>query len=77
MLGEVSLLEVVTALSAVKETVRREVNPVVMTTTKFSSLAAKEDRFVTRVLSEPKLYVKANEDELAELAANRPVRVPA
>ena len=77
VLGEVSLLEVVTALSAVKETVRREVNPVVMTTTKFSSLAAKEDRFVTRVLSEPKLFVKANEDDLAELAANRPVRVPA
>ena len=77
VLGEVSLLEVVTALSAVKETVRREVNPVVMTTTKFSSLAAKEDRFVTRVLSEPKLYVKANEDELAELTLDRPVRVPA
>ena len=66
VLGEVSLLEVVTALSAVQETVRREVNPVVMTTTKFSSLAEKGDRFATRVLSEPKLFVKANEDELAE-----------
>ena len=72
VLGEVSLLEVVTALSAVKETVRREVNPVVMTTTKFSSLAAKDDRFVTRVLSEPKLFVKANENELAELVRDRP-----
>jgi len=77
VLGEVSLLEVVTALSAVKETVRREVNPVVMTTTKFFSLAAKDDRFVTRVLSEPKLFVKANKNELAELTADRPVRVPA
>ena len=77
VLGEVSLLEVVTALSTVQETMHREVNPVVMTTTKFSSLAAKEDRFVTRVLSEPKLYVKANEDELAELTLDRPVRVPA
>lgn len=72
VLGEVSLLEVVTALSAVQETVRREVNPVVMTTTKFSNLAAKSDRFVARVLSEPKLFVKANENELAELATDRP-----
>ena len=77
VLGEVSLLEVVTALSTVQETMHREVNPVVMTTTKFSSLAAKEDRFVTRVLSETKLFVKANEDELAELTLDRPVRVPA
>ncbi|MDE0343745.1 MAG: nucleotidyltransferase domain-containing protein [Deltaproteobacteria bacterium] len=72
VLGEVSLLEVVTALSAVQETVRREVNPVVMTTTKFSNLTAKGDRFVTRVLSEPKLFVKANENELAELVRDRP-----
>ena len=72
VLGEVSLLEVVKALSTVQETVRREVNPVVMTTTRFSNLAAKGDRFVARVLSEPKLFVKANEDELAELVNNRP-----
>ena len=72
VLGEVSLLEVVKALSVVQETVRREINPVVMTTTKFSNLTAKGDRFVTRVLSEPKLFVKANEDELAELVKDRP-----
>ena len=77
VLGEVSLLEVVTALSAVQKTVRREINPVVMTTTKFSNLAAKDDRFVTRVLSEPKLFVKANKDELGELAADRQMRVSA
>ena len=77
VLGEVSLLEVVTALTAVQETLHREVNPVVMTTTKFSNLAAIDDRFVTRVFSEPKLFVKANEDELVELTAERPVRVPA
>ena len=67
VLGEVSLLDVVKALSPVRETVRREVNPVVMTTKKFSSLSAKGDRFVTRVLSESILFIKANKDELAEL----------
>lgn len=40
-------------------------------------LAAKGDHFVTRLLTEPKLFVKANEDELAELAADRPIRAPA
>ena len=40
-------------------------------------LAAKGDHFVTRLFSEPKLFVKANEEELAELAGDRPIRAPA
>ena len=71
VLGEVSLLEVVKALSRVQETLQREVNPVVMTPKKFSDLFGKKDRFVTRVLSEPILFVKANRDELAELTEDR------
>ena len=71
VLGEVSLLDVVKALSPVQETLRREINPVVMTTRRFSNLSAKGDRFVTRVLSEPMLVLKANRDELAELIENR------
>ena len=71
VLGEVSLLEVVKALSAVQETVRREINPVVMTTKRFAKLSAQGDRFVTRMLSEPMLFVKANRDELAELVEHR------
>ncbi len=67
MLGKVSLLEVVKALSQVQETLQREVNPVVMTPKKFSDLSRKKDRFVPRVLSEPISFVKANSDELAEL----------
>ena len=74
VLGEVSLLEVVKALSPVQDTLRREVNPVVMTPKKFSDLARRKDRFVTRVLGEPVLFVKANRNELAELAEDRAVR---
>ena len=69
VLGDVSLLEVVKALSSVP--VRREVNPVVMTTARFSALSAKGDRFVTRVLSEPMLFVKANPNDLAGLVGDR------
>jgi predicted nucleotidyltransferase len=71
VLGEVSLRDVVTALSPVQETLQREINPVVMTPQKFSDLSDKKDRFATRVLSEPILFVKASEDELAELTEDR------
>ena len=67
VLGDVSLLEVVKALSSVQEALQREINPVVMSTKKFSQLSMKKDRFVTRVLNEPKLFVTANADELAKL----------
>ncbi len=71
VLGEVSLREVVKALSPVQEMLQREINPVVMTPKKFSDLSRSKDRFATRVLSEPILFVKANRDELAELTEGR------
>lgn len=74
VLGEVSLREVVKALAPVRETLQREVNPVVMTPRKFTDQAKKKDRFVTRVLSEPILFVKASRDELAKLAEDRATR---
>ncbi|HNP36252.1 MAG TPA: nucleotidyltransferase domain-containing protein [Woeseiaceae bacterium] len=67
VLGDVSLFDVVHALSSVQEKLRREINPVVMTTTKFAALAKKKDRFVTRVLSEPTIFIKASKNELAKL----------
>ena len=74
ILGDVSLLDAVKALSSLRETLRREINPVVMTTGRFSKLSKKADRFVTRILSEPKLFLKANEDELAKLIENKTTR---
>ena len=71
VLGDVSLLEAVKALSSVQESLRREVNPVVMTAGEFSKLSQSGDRFVTRVLGEPKVFVKAGEDELAKLVNDR------
>jgi predicted nucleotidyltransferase len=67
VLGDVSLLEVVKALSPVQETLGREMNPVIMTTKNFAEQSAKQDRFVTRVASEPKVFVVGDEDELAKL----------
>ncbi len=67
VLGNVKLLEVVKASSFVQETLRREINLVVMTAKKFAEQSAKQDRFVTRVLSEPKVFVMGGEVELAKL----------
>ena len=74
VLGDVSLLEVVKALSSVQETLRREINPVVMTVKKFAEQSDKQDRFVARVLSEPKVFVVGDEHELAKLAEDRTTR---
>ena len=71
VLGEVSLREIVKALSPVQETLQREINPVVMTPKKFSDQSKKKDRFVTRMLSAPILFVKATRDELAKLTEDR------
>ena len=71
VLGKATLRRVVKALAPVGEALQREINPVVMTPARFAELAGKRDRFVTRVLGEPLLFVKASSDELADLAANR------
>ena len=71
VLGEVSLLEVVKALTTAQETLGREINPVVMKTVKFAERLARRDRFATRVRSEPKVFVFGDEDDLAELVEDR------
>jgi len=71
VVGEVSLLEVVTALSPVQEELRREVNPVVMTANKFAEQFVNTERFVERVLSEPIEFVVGDKDDLAELVEDR------
>ena len=54
-----------------RDTLKREVNPVVMTMDEFSKLARNGDRFANRVLIEPKLFIKANADDIAELVEDR------
>lgn len=71
VLGNVTLLAVVKALSGVQETLHRELNPVVMTARKFVEKAGAQDRFVLRMLGEPKVFVKGSGDELAKLVEDR------
>lgn len=71
VLGGVALREAVKALAPIKDSLGREINPVVMTAAGFAGRLADGDRFATRVMSEPKIFVQGSEDEFAELVENR------
>lgn len=71
VLGEVSLLNVVTALSPVQAVLGREINPVVLTVEKLIAQIKKKDRFATRVLEEPKIFVIGGEDEFTKLVEDK------
>lgn len=64
VLGDATLAEVVGALMLLRERLGREVNPVVMPRAEFDAQRARKDRFVTRVMNEPKLFVIGTADEL-------------
>ena len=74
VLGDVTLAEVVVALSPLRQTLGREINPVAMTTDNFLAQLDQCERFAMRVLTEPKVFVTADEHEFAELVKDRPTR---
>lgn len=74
VIGRVSFAAVVGVLSPLRERLGREVNPVVMTAVEFTNLSAGKDRFVARVLKEPRLFVIGTSDDLGQLAENRPAQ---
>jgi len=71
VLSNLSLVEVVKALSPMQTTLGREVNPVVMTLNQYIAQLDKQDRFAIRVLEEPKIFVMGNESEFEKLVADR------
>ena len=71
VLGDVTMLEILKAMPSVQEALRREINPVVMTTGEFAEQSAKQDRFILRVLREPKVFVLGDQDEFGKLIEDR------
>lgn len=63
VIGNVSLSQVVGVLAPLHERLGRIVNPVVMTAAEFQSQHASGDRFVSRLVKEPKLYVIGSADD--------------
>jgi len=71
VVGSASFSVVVAALSKAGERLRRDVNPVVMTKAAFATKASEGDRFVVRVVREPKIFLLGNTSEFRELAEDR------
>lgn len=70
VLGEVELLDVVKAIGSLQESLRREINPVVMTVEQFASDLANRERFAERLVAEPKIFVIGDENEFRKLTQN-------
>jgi predicted nucleotidyltransferase len=71
VVGNVSFEEVVGALHASQEELRREINPTVFSLAEFRKKAAEKGSFVARVLREPKLFIQGTEHDVRKLAAHR------
>lgn len=71
VVGAVSFASAVETLNRTHELLRRPVNPVVMTSEDFRRKYRSDDRFVGRVVREPKIYLIGGAHELGELVEDR------
>ncbi|MGY6217543.1 nucleotidyltransferase domain-containing protein [Methylolobus aquaticus] len=72
VLGPASFADLARALAPVQATLRREVNPTVMSRGEFAQRLAAGDGFATSVARGAKLWLKGDEHDLAEPAQDRP-----
>ena len=63
LVTDLSLREVVRLLAPLKESVDREINPVVMTPAKFAAGLARKERLLQRIKEEPKIFAKGQQDD--------------
>ncbi|HKU86033.1 MAG TPA: nucleotidyltransferase domain-containing protein [Casimicrobiaceae bacterium] len=71
VVGSAPFARVVAALAPASQRLRREVNPVAMTPKDFKAKIAVRDRFVARIVREPKIFVIGDARELGELTQDR------
>jgi len=71
VVGSASFAAVVEALRTAAEQLRRDINPVVMTRAQLRAKFAARDRFVSRIDSEPKLFLLGDAGEFRKLAEDR------
>jgi DNA-binding transcriptional ArsR family regulator len=67
-IGSAGLRKISAALSGRADSLGREINPVCLTATEWREKIHAGDAFATRVLHEPKLWLKGGPDELAAMA---------
>jgi len=71
LVGGVGFADAVRILHPAQEILQREINPVVYSLDEFQRRATSGDSFIREVLSQPKLYIVGNEDELRKLTQDQ------
>ena len=66
VIGRATFEQVVGALGSAGESLRREINPIVMGEAEFRTKLKKRDRFVSRIMQEPKLILTGDLSEFGE-----------
>ncbi len=74
VVGSASFTDIVKAFAPIHERLGREVNPVVMPRNDFIKKHAERDRFVARIVKEPKLFLSGAANDLGKLIKNRPAK---
>lgn len=64
---DLKLKQVVSLLSPLREKLGREINPVVMSAEIVAGGLANNDRFLTRIKEEPKLFIKGTQHDFEKL----------
>ena len=67
ILGKAGLRKISPALRGISENLGREINPICFTPTEWHARAARNDALVTRILAEPKLWLKGDPDALTAM----------
>ncbi|MDZ7737350.1 MAG: nucleotidyltransferase domain-containing protein [Gammaproteobacteria bacterium] len=71
VIGAADFTRVVKCLMGMHERLGREINPVVMTAAAFRKKYHAKDRFVIRIMKEPKIFVTGTSDDLEKLVEDR------
>jgi predicted nucleotidyltransferase len=71
VVGSAPFARVVEALNPASERLRREVNPVAMAPNVFRAKLKARDRFVSRIVREPKIFLIGDAGDLGQLAEDR------
>jgi predicted nucleotidyltransferase len=68
VIGTIPPADLSLSLRSARDTLGRQINPTTYTPAEFNKKRAAKDHFLTQVLSEPKLFVLGNENELGKAA---------
>jgi predicted nucleotidyltransferase len=71
IIGTVSFETAVQALTTTQSLLKREINPVVMTHERFTKSIEGGDRFISRIIAEPKIFIIGDSNDFGELTKNR------